>query len=339
MSVRLAVYPSHQITAQDYALQAERSLSSGIFYGGVVTISDSTTLHITSGVGIAHGRIFDITSEDITVELSTGSTLHGRLYVHVDLADADTPISLLTEVAASLSTLTQDEDMNESSGVWEMELATFDVSTTEISNLSYTAPGVSTLGSDNIAAVETGTTATQAYTAGEYVVVGGQLYIVTSAIAIGDTFTVGTNITATTVGTELSELNSRLTVLENGVGYETLFDSGDIQIGYGTRYYSDVKPSDVADYSEVVCIAFQGIAGETSETSAMITATFYPKNLVRATFPTQYVPSNFDVSGSTIYRVAIAFASDISNNYIFARLDSINRNERYLNRFMILGRK
>lgn len=217
MSVRLAVYPSHQITAQDYALQAERSLSSGIFYGGVVTISDSTTLHITSGVGIAHGRIFDITSEDITVELSTGSTLHGRLYVHVDLADADTPISLLTEVAASLSTLTQDEDMNESSGVWEMELATFDVSTTEISNLSYTAPGVSALGSDNIATVEAGTTATQAYVADDYVVVGGQLYIVTSAIAIGDTFTVGTNITATTVGTELSELNSRLNNISNVV--------------------------------------------------------------------------------------------------------------------------
>lgn len=65
----------------------------------------------------------------------------------------------------------------------------------------------------NLGAVETGTKATQAYTAGEYVVVGGQLYIVTSAIAIGDTFTVDTNITATTVGTELSELNSRLTEL------------------------------------------------------------------------------------------------------------------------------
>lgn len=191
----------------------------------------------------------------------------------------------------------------------------------------------------NIATVEAGTTATQAYVADDYVVVGGQLYIVTSAIAIGDTFTVGTNITATTVGTELSELNSRLTVLENGVGYETLFDSGDIQIGYGTKYYSNVKPSDVADYSEVVCLAFQGTADATSETSAVVTATYYPKNLAIAVLPTQYITSNLDVSGSTIYRVAIAFASDISNNYIFARLDSINRNERYLNRFVILGRK
>lgn len=256
MSVRLAVYPSHQITAQDYALQAERSLSSGIFYGGVVTISDSTTLHITSGVGIAHGRIFDITSEDITVELSTGSTLHGRLYVHVDLADADTPISLLTEVAASLSTLTQDEDMNESSGVWEMELATFDVSTTEISNLSYTAPGVSALGSDNIATVEAGTTATQVYTAGEYVVVGGQLYIVTSAIAIGDTFTVGTNITATTVGTELSELNSRLTELENEPKVEGwTFITNVTYTGTSGSNSVDVT-ADISDYKEfLLCVS------------------------------------------------------------------------------------
>lgn len=68
------------------------------------------------------------------------------------------------------------------------------------------------LGADsNIATVEDATTATHAYVKGNYVVVEGQLYEVTAAIAIGDTFTVGTNVAVTTVGTELSQINSDLT--------------------------------------------------------------------------------------------------------------------------------
>ena len=68
------------------------------------------------------------------------------------------------------------------------------------------------LGADsNVATVEDTTTATHAYVKGNYVVVEGQLYEVTAAIAIGDTFTVGTNVAVTTVGTELSQINSDLT--------------------------------------------------------------------------------------------------------------------------------
>lgn len=58
----------------------------------------------------------------------------------------------------------------------------------------------------NIAYIESGTTATRAYTAGQYVIVGVTLYKVTASIASGATFTPGTNITATTVGAELTAL-------------------------------------------------------------------------------------------------------------------------------------
>lgn len=58
----------------------------------------------------------------------------------------------------------------------------------------------------NIAYIESGTTASRAYTAGQYVIVGGTLYKVTAPIASGATFTPGTNITATTVGAELTAL-------------------------------------------------------------------------------------------------------------------------------------
>lgn len=58
----------------------------------------------------------------------------------------------------------------------------------------------------NLAFIEDGTTASRAYSVGQYVLIGGQLYKVTASIASGATFTIGTNVTATTVGTELTAL-------------------------------------------------------------------------------------------------------------------------------------
>jgi hypothetical protein len=58
--------------------------------------------------------------------------------------------------------------------------------------------------------IESGTTASQAYTVGAYLVFNGKLCKVISAIAQGDTLTVGTNIEVTTSGGELKRLNSDL---------------------------------------------------------------------------------------------------------------------------------
>ena len=57
-----------------------------------------------------------------------------------------------------------------------------------------------------IAPVEDGDTASKAYAQGSYLIRNGVFYKVTSAIASGGTFTVGTNISATTVATELMAL-------------------------------------------------------------------------------------------------------------------------------------
>lgn len=65
---------------------------------------------------------------------------------------------------------------------------------------------ISTLNA-NLAYIEDGTTASRAYSVGQYVLISGQLYKVTSSIASGATFTIGTNVVATTVGTELTALN------------------------------------------------------------------------------------------------------------------------------------
>ena len=51
----------------------------------------------------------------------------------------------------------------------------------------------------DIATVESGTTASRAYSVGELVYVSGTLYRVKTAIASGATFTVGTNVELSTV--------------------------------------------------------------------------------------------------------------------------------------------
>lgn len=59
----------------------------------------------------------------------------------------------------------------------------------------------------DIATVESGTTASRAYSVGELVYVSGTLYRVKTAIASGATFTVGTNVEVTNVSGVLSKMS------------------------------------------------------------------------------------------------------------------------------------
>lgn len=121
------------------------SPGNGIIYGGAVTIKDSSTLHITAGHGIVCGRKFTIDDSDIPVALSGSGSLLGRLYIHLDLADAADPITLLVETGASLTPVVQDADVNINNGVYEINIATFDVDTVTISNLATIAPIVKSI--------------------------------------------------------------------------------------------------------------------------------------------------------------------------------------------------
>ena len=115
----------------------------GIITGAVVTIKDASNLHITGGYGALCGREFEIFASDIPVTLSSSGTLKGRLYLHMDLAQSGAPIELLVEVASSLTPVVQDNDVNTTNGVYEVNLATFDVGTSAISNLVDVSPKLS----------------------------------------------------------------------------------------------------------------------------------------------------------------------------------------------------
>ena len=130
----------------------------GIITGAVVTIKDASTLHITGGYGALCGREFEIFASDIPVTLSSSGTLKGRLYLHMDLAQSGAPIELLVEVASSLTPVVQDSDVNTTNGVYEVNLATFDVGTSAISNLVDVSPKLSKI-PDQISSLNSALTA------------------------------------------------------------------------------------------------------------------------------------------------------------------------------------
>lgn len=135
MSINLVTYANQTVTPTNDAIIYERAIDqNGIFYGCNVTVT-SNTVNITGGYGIVCGREFVINSDSLTVTLAPSGTLQGRLYVRLDLADADAPIQLLTVTGNTLPALTQDDDVNYTNGVWEMELATFTVGVSALSDV------------------------------------------------------------------------------------------------------------------------------------------------------------------------------------------------------------
>ena len=135
MSIQLVTYANQTVTPTNDAIIYEEAIDqNGIFYGCNVTVSGNE-VHITGGYGIICGREFMIQSEAIAVTLAPSGTLEGRLYVRLDLADADAPIQLLTATGNTLPPLEQDEDVNYTNGAYEMELATFTVGVSALSDV------------------------------------------------------------------------------------------------------------------------------------------------------------------------------------------------------------
>lgn len=135
MSIQLVTYANQTVTPTNDAIIYENAIDqNGIFHGCTVTVSGNS-VNITGGYGIICGREFVIQGESIAVTLAPSGTLDGRLYVRLDLADADAPIQLLTATGNTLPPLEQDDDVNYTNGAYEMELATFTVGVSSLSDV------------------------------------------------------------------------------------------------------------------------------------------------------------------------------------------------------------
>ena len=146
MAINLVTYAAQTVTPQDDALIYESALlNSGMIYGGEVTIKSANVLRVAAGHGALCGRKFTIEATDIPVSLTPSGTLLGRVYIHMDLSDTDEPIAFMVETGESLTPVIQDANVNITNGVYEINLATFDVDTSTISNLVNVAPIIDSL--------------------------------------------------------------------------------------------------------------------------------------------------------------------------------------------------
>ena len=210
MGIRLVTFYNSTVTPQDDALIYENALpASGMIYGGNVTIKNANTLHISAGHGALCGRKFTIEEDDIPIILTSSGTLNGRLYIHMDLSDTGEPISLEVERANVLTPVVQQSNVNINDGIYEINLATFTISTSTVSDLNYVAPFIRDLDAREviIAPVEPTNIASSNYAIGRRLILNKVLYRVTAAITAGQTITPGTNVTESNSVEEQIEAN------------------------------------------------------------------------------------------------------------------------------------
>lgn len=226
MGINLVTYAAQTVTPQDDALIYEKALQeSGMIYGGTVTIKNANVLHVAEGHGALCGRKFTIEETDVTVPLTASGSLLGRLYIHMDLADSGEPISFQVETANSLTPVVQQSDVNINNGVYEINIATFTVDTSTISNLVNVAPFISIAPDSGFNAQSNnpvmnkvitkalgdpetiGGSASKAYNKGALLLAtDGQIYEVTANIALHGSIVNGGNVTPT--GNVISQISN-----------------------------------------------------------------------------------------------------------------------------------
>lgn len=141
MGIVIKEFDGSLVTPKDAAVMNELIFQSyGIFNGCNISFLGVNKIMIASGRMIVKGRQVVITEETIAAQLSSGGTKRGRLYMKIDLSNLDNPGTFLTQVADELPELTQQDDVNYSNGIFEVELCNYDVSETAISNIVETCP-------------------------------------------------------------------------------------------------------------------------------------------------------------------------------------------------------
>lgn len=145
MDIRLVTYNEELVTPLNDALIYEKAVPmNGIFYGYDFSVSGSTTIQMDGGKGLLYGREFESNNDTIDIALSSSGVKKGRLYLHMDLSNISEPIQILSYVGDTLPALIDNPDVNKTNGVTELELCTFDVGTTEITNLVKTVQVIQT---------------------------------------------------------------------------------------------------------------------------------------------------------------------------------------------------
>lgn len=136
MSVNIITYTGKTRTAQHDAMTYDAAIGqSGILYGCEITATGNT-LTVGGGFGIIKGRVFQIEEEAITIPLASSGSQSKCLVLTLDLSNSEHPLALAVQNGDY--TLTQDADANFDTGIYQIKLATFTVTSVEITDVYMT---------------------------------------------------------------------------------------------------------------------------------------------------------------------------------------------------------
>ena len=108
--------------------------ANGIITGCGITLTGSNVLRIAQGYGIIKGRVFEMETTDVSVSLPASGSVSSALYLHMDLSDADTPLTIIS--GATPETYDGDADVNIDSGEFDLLLANYTATPSSVTNLT-----------------------------------------------------------------------------------------------------------------------------------------------------------------------------------------------------------
>ena len=187
----------------------DQIFTDGLFEETTITHLGANNVALGAMYGIICGRDFTAEAQTVAVELpedDAGTT--GYIYVEIDTSSDD-----VITIGSALAPFTPTyEDLNTNGAVAQMIIAEYVASSVAITSLtpSYVMATSGSVLPGSVATVEV-SPAVANHSVGDFILYGGQLYSVTAAISVGETLTPGTNISATSAGSELSSLKSGLT--------------------------------------------------------------------------------------------------------------------------------
>lgn len=183
----------------------DQAFTDGLFEDATIVANGGNTISLSALYGIICGRDFTAEAQTISAVLPQTDTATGYVYVEFDTSSDDI-ITIGTALAPFTPTY---ENINTNGAVVQMVIAEYTASAVAVTSVTPTYVKASAGGVGSLAMIEA-SPATANHAVGTYLVYNGILYSVTSAIAIGETLVVGTNIAEAKVGDALSELKSGL---------------------------------------------------------------------------------------------------------------------------------
>lgn len=204
--MRVVRAAGQNVSPSDDGRLYDQIFSDGLFTDTTFTNLGSNNVQVGAMYGDLCGRDFTIEQMTLAVTLPDGEgETTGYIYVEIDTSSEDV-ITLNSALAPFTPTY---EDINTNGAVAQMVLAEYTASAVAVTSVTpvYQKVTAGSLSAGSVATVENAQ-AVASHSAGDYILLGGTLYLVTAAVSVGETFVEGTNIEAAVIGDTLTALNN-----------------------------------------------------------------------------------------------------------------------------------